>query len=44
MAIRDTAKDLAVYVIEISGKYSKDYIGCVKSCLFHQYMYNEYVC
>ena len=43
MATRDTVKDLAVYVIGISGKCFKDYIGCGKSCLCRQYMYNEYV-
>ena len=43
MAARDTAKDLAVYVIGISGNCSKNYTGCGKSCLCHQYMYNEYV-
>ena len=43
MAARDTAKDLAVHVIGISGNCSKNYIGCGKSCLCRQYMYNEYV-
>ena len=43
MAARDTTKYLAVYVIGISGSCSKNYIGCGKSCLCHQYMYNEYV-
>ena len=38
-----TAKELAVYVIGISGNCSKIYIGCGKSCLCRQYMYNEYV-
>ena len=42
MATRDTAKDLAVYVIGISGNCSKDYTGCGKSCLCRQYMYSEY--
>ena len=42
MAAKDTAKDLAVYVIGISGKCSNDYIGCGKSCVCHQYMYGEY--
>ena len=42
-ALSDSAKDLAVYVIGISGKHSKNYIGCGKSCLCRQYMYNEYV-
>ena len=43
MAARDTTKELAVYVIGISGNCSKSYIGCGKSCLCRQYMYNEYV-
>ena len=43
MAAKDTAKDLAVYVIGISGKCSKNYTGCGKSCLCRQYMYNEYI-
>lgn len=42
-ASRDAAKDLAVYVVGISGKCSKGYIGCGKSCLCRQYMYGEYV-
>ena len=42
MAAKDTAKNLAVYVIGKSGKCSVDYIGCGKSCLCRQYMYNEY--
>ena len=43
MAARNTVKDLAVHVIGISGNCSKNYIGCGKSCLCQQYMYNEYV-
>ena len=43
MAASDTAKELAVHVIGISGNCSKNYIGCGKSCLCQQYMYNEYV-
>lgn len=35
-------RDLAVYVVGISGKCSKDYIGCGKSCLCRQFMHNEY--
>lgn len=38
-----TAKDLVVNVIGISGKCSKDYIGCGKSCLCHQFIYHEYM-
>lgn len=37
------AKDLVVYVIGISGKCSKDYNGCGKSCMCRQFMYNEYM-
>ena len=36
-------KDLIVYVTGISGMCSKDYTGCGKSCLCHQFMYNEYM-
>ena len=43
MAARGTAKDLAVYVIGLSGNCSKNYIGCGKSCLCRQHVYNEYV-
>ena len=43
MATKDTAKDLAVYVIGISGNCSKRYTGCGKSCLCRQYMYKEYI-
>ena len=43
MATKDTAKDLAVCVIGISGNCSRNYIGCGKSCLCRQYMYNEYI-
>ena len=35
-------KDLIVHVIGISGKCSSDYIGCGKSCLCRQFVYNEY--
>lgn len=34
---------MAVYVVGISGNCSKDYIGCGKSCLCRQFVYNEYV-
>ena len=43
MAAKDTTKYLAVYVIGISGKCTKGYIGCGKSCLCRQFMYGEYV-
>ena len=43
MAAKDIAKELAVYVIGISGNCSRNYIGCGKSCLCRQYMYNEYI-
>jgi len=39
----DTPLTLAVYVVGISGKCSKDYIGCGKSCLCRQFVHNEYV-
>ena len=35
-------KDLIVYVTGISGMCFKGYTGCGKSCLCHQFMYNEY--
>ena len=38
-----TPLTLAVYVVGISGNCSKDYVGCGKSCLCRQFMYNEYV-
>ena len=37
-----TPLTLAVYVVGISGNCSKDYIGCGKSCLCRQFMYDEY--
>jgi len=42
MAAKDTAKDLAVHIIGISGTCSKAYKGCGKSCLCRQFMYDEY--
>lgn len=38
-----SAKSLVVYVTGISGKFSKDYTGCGKSCLCRQFTYNEYM-
>ena len=35
-------KDLIVYVTGISGKCSKDYIGCGKSCMCRQFVHSEY--
>ena len=35
--------DLIVYVTGTSGMCSRDYIGCGKSCLCRQFMYNEYI-
>ena len=37
-----TPLTLAVYVVGISGKCSEDYVGCGKSCLCRQFIYNEY--
>ena len=33
---------LAVYVVGISGHCFKDYVGCGKSCLCRQFVYDEY--
>ena len=41
MAVKDSSKTLAVYVIGISG--SVDSIGCGKSSMCRQFMYDEYM-
>jgi len=40
MAAKDSSKNLAVYVVGISD--SIDYVGCGKSCLCRQFMYDQY--
>ena len=37
-----TPLTMAVYVVGISGNCSNNYVGCGKSCLCRQFMYNEY--
>lgn len=41
MAVKDSSETLAVYVIGMSG--SMDYVGCGKSSLCRQFVYNEYM-
>ena len=41
MAVKDSSRTLAVYVIGMSG--SMDYVGCGKSSLCQQFVYDEYM-
>ena len=41
-ATNGTPLTMAIYVVGISGNCSRDYVGCGKSCLCRQFMYNEY--
>lgn len=42
MAANGAPLTMAVYVVGMSGHCSKDYVGCGKSCLCRQFVYNEY--